>query len=388
MSPLEAMVAALRASGATMAEIGQAVRGFSTAPAPEPPAKKPSKRDWKIYQLTGPYRRWKRDSKYRETYWANTHGHLKLILKFLGKDSVHDITPGRVDEFQQWLATQPTYKGTLPEPGTINLTCNTLYALISWYYVGAKLPKKHAHMKLDVRQHPMKGWVSLKVPKKRNWHVPPKDIELFLTYANVILRQMVTLSCELGFRKGEVLRLEWTEVDLEQGRINLSEDKVKDDEDRSIPLSRVAYETLKLVRRDIPSRWVFPNPRTNGETPYPETTVWQWFQVALKKSGITGPERCGKRQKVWFHSFRHSMATFMMQRGMPAELLRELGGWSDEKVAKLYKETSPEYLAQATKYMDANPMADRVLALLKGERLDAKPALTVVKSKPGKSANE
>ena len=313
----------------------------------------------KVYQLTGRYRRHLMTSIPR-TYRKVRVPQFRHLLRHAGRLDWSELTKTWVPRYQQARLAETSYRGGPPAHATINGEIRTLFSMLNWYLGRDEAP--------SIPRNPLKGWRPLRVMNVRDFHVPAHDVPVFLQAAHPILRMMVILSCEFGFRRGEVTALEWQEIDLENKRVTLREWKVKDKESRHIIISDLAAEVLRLAPRYIPSDYVFPNPRTGDGAPIPEGTVYDWFKKARARSGILGPKGPdGNRLPVWFHSFRKSWASFMASRGMPQLLLREQGGWSDEETAKLYKQFDPSYAAESLRYMNANPMSDAILALLKGK---------------------
>lgn len=345
------------AGRAVAAMVGSAVGGAEAAEA-----------SLRLFHLTGRHRRWKKKHLPR-TYKATSHGHFRHLLRHLGRELVMKISPQRIEEYQEARLAEISYRKTPPEPQTINLECKTLYATLQWYCKRERAPR--------LSRNPMKGWKMLRVRNKRNFHIPPQDIARFLYEANPVLRMMTILSCELGFRKGEVIHLEWAEIDRKNRRVNLSEDKVKDGEDRTIVLSDAALAILDMIPAHADARWVFSNPKWSrdrkappGTAPYHKATIYSWLVKARNMAGITGP----KGQKVWFHSFRKSWATFMMEQGMEPEMIREQGGWSSEAIARIYKQYSPAYAERALKHMNTNPAIAELVAIVAGKRHGPKAA--------------
>lgn len=335
----------------------------------------------RVYQVSGRYRRWKRKN-YPRTYVTNNHGHFRHILKNLGKLRLAELTPSRIEEFQEALLETPADKKKAPlMPQTINLICNTLYAMLSWYAKRDREPR--------LSRNPMKGWRDVKVTNRRKFIISNDEMMRFLRACNPIFRLMVLFACRVGLREGEVIALEWSEIDRANRRVNLSEDKVKDDEDRTIVLDDSALAILDMVPKHIPSRYVFPNPRTDGVTPYPKGTVYQWLVKARKEAGLTNLGR-KRDQPLWFHSMRKVAASSFMANGMDPEMIRNFLGHSDEEVTRLYKVVSPEYANKALAAMNANPLADNVMDLLRGDRRDAKaaPPMVPVASKASRDGGE
>jgi len=65
------------------------------------------------------------------------------------------------------------------------------------------------------------------------------------------------------------------------------------------------------------SDWVFASPFTNGKRPYwPESALQDHIKPAAAKAGIT--------KRVTWHTFRHSLASFLGQQGEEVKTVQEL----------------------------------------------------------------
>jgi integrase len=65
------------------------------------------------------------------------------------------------------------------------------------------------------------------------------------------------------------------------------------------------------------SDWVFASPFTNGKRPYwPESALQDHIKPAAAKAGIT--------KRVTWHTFRHSLASFLGQQGEGVKTVQEL----------------------------------------------------------------
>jgi site-specific recombinase XerD len=63
--------------------------------------------------------------------------------------------------------------------------------------------------------------------------------------------------------------------------------------------------------------WVFGSPFTNGERPYwPDSALKDHIKPAAAKAGIT--------KRVTWHTFRHSLASFLGQQGEGVKTVQEL----------------------------------------------------------------
>ncbi len=370
------LIVALMAAGKSPEEAGRAAAaalGLGTASA-APSSNEP---EYRLFQMTPRYRRWKKEA-LPDTYRRVTHAHIRHLLRHAGKMRWQDFTPQWTNQYKRDRSAERTYKGTLIMPDSINVELNTLYAILSSYLDCLNYTKGTRR----IPYHPMKGWTKLEVDTdRRDFYIDPAGVVRFLMAANPILRMMTILSCEMGFRRGEILRLEWTELDFAHRRVSLQARKTKGKRKRHIVITDVALEVLNTVPRHVPSRYVFANPRRSRETglpgePYPVNTVSNWLEKAREEAGLINLGH-GRDEPAWLHSFRKSWASMALARGMPKDFVQEQGGWSNEEIMRMYQKFSPEYMKKSLEHMNANPDAVEILGILRGERRGPQAAASV-----------
>lgn len=139
-----------------------------------------------------------------------------------------------------------------------------------------------------------------------------------------------------GMRLGELLALTWQNIDFDNKMINVSlnltvvndysGEKVKNktiinttktDNERLIPLNSIAMEVINIQRAKniIESPFVF---FSKVGTPLIKRNIYRSFNDILAKANITNP--------VTFHSFRHSFATRLLERGADIKTVSVLLG--------------------------------------------------------------
>ena len=111
-----------------------------------------------------------------------------------------------------------------------------------------------------------------------------------------------------GMRRGEVLGLEWRDVDFQRRQVTLRQ--TKNGSRRSVPLVSPAYEVLearrKLRRLDTPL--IFPgrkNPRMPDAAIQPKDLTKPW-ETARQKARLAD---------FRFHDLRHSAASYLAMSG-------------------------------------------------------------------------
>jgi len=143
-------------------------------------------------------------------------------------------------------------------------------------------------------------------------------------------RAMATFAINTGLRQANVLRLEWSQVDLRRRVAWIHADQSKSRKAIGIPLSD---EAVKVLRKQVGQhgQWVFPY---NGK---PVTEIKTAWGKALDRAKIN--------DFTW-HDLRHTWATWHIMAGTPVEVLQKLGGWADIRMVLRYAHLDPGYLAQ------------------------------------------
>jgi integrase len=138
------------------------------------------------------------------------------------------------------------------------------------------------------------------------------------------LKDVILLDINTGLRLGELLALEWPEVNLFQKTIFIKETKNKDS--RTVPLNEAAMAILisKSKIRNIASKLVFPNPAGNI---WDQCNLGKVFRNALKKARI---------EDFRFHDLRHTFGSRLAQAGVDINTIARLLGHRDLKMTQRY----------------------------------------------------
>jgi integrase len=124
------------------------------------------------------------------------------------------------------------------------------------------------------------------------------------------IRPLIIAGIDTGMRLGELLSLQWGDVDLDEGQINLRAIVTKTNEARSIPISdRLAIE-LEALRQKYPGR----------ESVFNIVTIQKSWGSAVKEAGL---------DDLHFHDLRHSFCTRLLAQGMPLEEIAKISGHAD-----------------------------------------------------------
>ncbi len=167
----------------------------------------------------------------------------------------------------------------------------------------------------------------------RGRHALPRRAEEFVDY----LRPVVLVALNTGLRRGEILQLEWKDVDLDGKWITVSGAIAKNGQTRRVPLNAEAVAILQAWRqfrsRRASAARVFPG--SDGEGLQRIDKAWRSL---IEIAGI---------EKFRFHDLRHYFASRLVQSGIDLNTLRELMGHADITMVLRYAHMSPDRLAMA-----------------------------------------
>jgi integrase len=158
------------------------------------------------------------------------------------------------------------------------------------------------------------------------------------------LKPIVLTALYTGMRRGEILKLKWEDVDLDQKIIFVR--NTKNNEVREIPLNNLLTNTLSSIKFTLP--YVFCN-----EDGKPYGSVRKSFDTALKKAGI---------EDFRFHDLRHTFASHLVMSGVDLMTVKELLGHKTIKMTLRYAHLSPSHkrrAIEALEYFDGHPDGHR-----------------------------
>ena len=169
-----------------------------------------------------------------------------------------------------------------------------------------------------IARNPADGCALPKAERKEMQTLPVEQLTSFLREAKdsgVFALYYIDLTT--GLRRGELLGLKWSDIDLEKGNLRVQRQIGRIDGKiiemplktknayRTLPLSADAIDVLMQQRRKTGnSEWVFPSP-TGG--PMSPDSVLHMLHRVLKRAGLP---------KVRFHDLRHTFATLALQNGV------------------------------------------------------------------------
>ena len=155
------------------------------------------------------------------------------------------------------------------------------------------------------------------------------QIQALLSHLREPVRTMVLVDVSTGLRIGELLALQWHDIDFENLEISVTRSislqhigQCKTEASRKpVPMDAELAESLWRWRHNcaypMPEDWVFASPVKGGQQPYwPGTLYRAHLAPAAKAAGIPG--------KIGWHTFRHTFATLLKANGEDIKTVQEL----------------------------------------------------------------
>ncbi|MEJ5226855.1 site-specific integrase [Thermodesulfovibrio sp.] len=176
---------------------------------------------------------------------------------------------------------------------------------------------------------------------KRLKYLTKEEIDKLLMNCDRHLYPIVFIAIYTGMRKGEILNLKWSQIDLKNGIILL--DKTKNYERREIPISdslKALFKQLHSQRR-LNTDYVFVNPDTGKRY----HNLKRSFNTACRKAGI---------QDFHFHDLRHTFASHLVMSGADLKTVQELLGHKSLTMTLRYSHLSQAHKREALKALEIN----------------------------------
>ena len=154
------------------------------------------------------------------------------------------------------------------------------------------------------------------------------------------LREIIVFALNTGMRQGEILSLQWPDVDFTRGTLVVM--KSKNRERRTLPLNNTVFALFagKQAACGQHDGLVFT---TSTRTPLKARSVVRTFSNARNRAGI---------QDFRFHDLRHTFATRLAQKGVDLYKVQRLLGHKTGLMTQRYAHHSPESLRDGVRVLD------------------------------------
>lgn len=152
------------------------------------------------------------------------------------------------------------------------------------------------------------------------------------------LPDVVEFACYTGLRLSEICRLQWRDLDLDMGHVqvrNSSSSTTKSGRERIVPLVGRALEVVANLTMGDDHDPVFVN--GDGEHLKPDY-VSRRFRKFRRMAGIPA--------EISFHSLRHTCASWLVMKGISLYKVSKVLGHSSITVTEQYAHLAPENMKE------------------------------------------
>ena len=284
----------------------------------------------------------------QETYEQRIY---KQIIPKIGHVPLNQLNAGTLEKFYAQLkANGRLVKREIYGTGLSNSVIRSIHA-----HCRAAL-NKAVDEKL-IRQNPAIG---CKLPPKKSPEVEiitPEEMQKLLYQAQIDgYYEMFTLDLATGLRRGELLALQWQDIDFEKGTLSVSKQiryvkrelkivppKTKASI-RTIILPQPILDMLAEYKKTVDSIWLLPSPVKKEDVPRDPTSCRKALTKILERAGC---------KQVPFHALRHTFASHAFHYGMDVKTLAStIGHESVETTLNVYAHSSEQMKRDAAKKID------------------------------------
>jgi integrase len=268
------------------------------------------------------------------------------------------ITPFDLEKFKKDLSTKNLAPATVKKlvPATVKklapATVKHVLVLIR------QLINKAILWNMWHGENPIKKVKLPKLNNRRERFLSGEEAQMLLKELEKVSYQLYNialLSLHTGMRAGEIFALKWGHIDIDNGMIHIADPKsgharkafmtntIKEmfktlDDERSEQLDDDKAEEIDDGKSE---KFVFES-RANSKIDHVSHAFWHAVDRLGFNKGITDP-----RQKVTFHTLRHTFASWLAMQGTPILTIKELLGHQSLVMTERYSHLSPDQKKEA-----------------------------------------
>jgi integrase len=241
----------------------------------------------------------------------------KHALSFFGNKDLDLISSHDLEKFKIWRLSEAS-------PTTVNIDLKTLKAALNKAVEWEMLPKNPCSRVSPVR-----------VPMRSPAFLTQAEFEkLYFAIQERWLKDIVLFAVLTGMRQGEIINLQWKNVDLRGACLhirNSSSFSAKMGKERTIPINHLGLELLKTRARATDHVFTYGDGRR-----IKRDHLTHRFKNYVRISDLN--------ESVHFHSLRHTFASWLVQAGVPIYTVQKLLGHSSVRITEIYSHLADENL--------------------------------------------
>lgn len=186
-------------------------------------------------------------------------------------------------------------------------------------------------------------------------HEEARSLLRALSLRSMSIHDSALLSILCGLRAGEIHALTWSDINMEDSTICLRDPKSTQNRYAFIP-EEVRQMLERRYKGQAKNALLFPTVNGKQRRWVSDTFARTVDELGLNDSGEYTTNDKGEqvpvklsdaRQRVVFHSLRHTFASWLVQNGTPLYTVAELMGHSTLEMTRRYSHLSPDTLRKA-----------------------------------------
>jgi integrase len=294
-------------------------------------------------------------SKQRKKSWTRDEISIENLKDFFAGMNLADVTSRDVERYMAKRSADQDKR--VKEPGEETPTIS--HSTINRELACLKTMLEKAVEWGKLKENPARKVKKFREEKQGERILTADEKEKLIAAASAELRPILTIALNTGMRKGEILNLRWSDVDLVKGYILIS--RTKSGEPRKVPMNHHVLGVLGGMEQR--GEYVFEGEKSGA----PVTDVKTSFRGACKRAKIKG---------LRFHDLRHTAATMMVEGGIDLVTVSRILGHSSIQMTMRYAHPTPENMRLAVQKL--GEFFDRGGAKVEPRKI--RPSATALKS--------
>ena len=251
----------------------------------------------------------------------------KMLLNYLGDIPLTNLTHQILDlYFQERIRSVSIY---VAQRDLSNISSFFNYAIKNGYAL----------------ENPIRHFKRFKLPEKQPIFYSESEFQLLLnSIEDDDLKDLAIFAIQTGLRQMELITLQWDQINLINKNLILDNRNslTKSKKVRNVPLSSTAIKILekRILLKSYGHVFTFRGKKIN------QNFISHRFKEYIRKLPIN--------PKLNFHSFRHTFASWMVQRGVSIYVVSRLLGHSDIKTTQIYAHLRSDDLQSAVETLILN----------------------------------
>ena len=252
---------------------------------------------------------------------------LTRLDKFLeGKVKLDQLTQKNIEDYISYLYSKQYRVGTIKEN-------------ISKISTGLKYAKEHNYLNENAKI----SIPSIKAPKVNKGFLTEDMLQKLLTNCkNQDLKDIMIVAYMTGMRRGEIINLQWRQVDLEK-RTFILDNKTHLTKSRNTRVVPLNDDVVPIIEERL-SRQVTEYVFTYKFKKWTIASLRYYFDTLVEKT-------FGENSGITFHTLRHSFGSNLVNKGTNHIVIKNLMGHNDIQSTLIYAHVASDTMHEAVQLL-------------------------------------